>query len=576
MAWADQSNVSSDGLMDVSTSNFTQSQHALFDNLLVSASPRSRMSDVGVGVGSGSGMGSVGNLNSPFPISTSLGILTASNSNSNSARTALYAQNGGTSVNTPLSTSVVAGSGVTANTPRLHQFKSGSGLYQRRQELPTTTSSSGSVNGEQEEDLPPISNSAFRSSPFVHRTTVSASGVKCETSINGVRAVTIASSNGPSNLLNQLSNSGNNVQIASSAGTSTGTGGRNDEMTPVRVPKTENSIQSAQQKLPQSHLDDMDSVLDARFHSNFKDLGSDSSQGSTSMYSTQCVVTNRHMHVSNCAHTPHARGGGVLLSTRKNSEPLSNPGSPRREINHVLHDQPLRPKSANEVLQPQSCRFTAFTPVRTPGRSNAKLSDPQTPSSFSSNSIRGGANSSSHEGVPMASPGGRKLFDQQQNVTSSTSISKGAANVRSDSGYSISHSKVLRNGNGINGEVPSPYLVPRSRTESKNTTDFHSSTSTTTAGHVQPAFSIPAPPITNPSNNNSHGGYSGYVSFSSQVNPGSVSQLPGVRPHSPSQQSQSLSISSDSSTNCVVDMNLSSKPRPAFQTVLNNKTSNLQ
>ena len=546
VAWADQSNVSSDGLLDVSTSNFTQSQHALFDNLLVSASPRSRMSDVG----GGSGVGSIGNLNSPFPISTSLGILTTSNLNS--ARNTPHAQSG--NANTPLSTSVVAGGGVatSTDTPRLQQFsvaRAGSGFYQRRQEL--------SSNSDREEL--PVSNSAFRSSPFVHRTTVSAAGVKCETSINGVRSVTIASSNGPSNLLNQqLSNSGSNMQIASSASTSTSGVGTGNDMTPVRVTtlaKTENSIQPAQ-KLPRPHLDDMDSVLDTRFHPHFKDLGSDSSQGSTSMYSTQCVVTNRHMHVSNCAHTPR---GGVSLSTRKNSEPLSNPGSPRQ----INHDQPSRPKSANEVLQPQSCRFTAFTPVRTPGRSSAKLSDPQTPS-FSSNSIRGGASSSSHDSLPMVSPAGAgKRFDPQQNITST---SKGATNVRSDSGYSMSLSEVSRNGTGISGEVPSPYLIPCFRTESKNTTDFHSST--TTAG--QPAFSVP-PPTTNSSNSQ---GYSGYVSFSSQVNPGSVSQLPSVRPRSPSQQSQSLSISSDSSTNCVVDMNLSSKPRPAFQTVLNNKTSN--
>ena len=530
VAWADQSNFSSDGLLDVSTSNFTQSQHALFDNLLVSASPRSRMSDVGGG-------GSIGNLNSPFPISTSLGILTTANSKP--ARFTPHHVQNGSSANTPLSTSIIAAANAsvgsatrsTNTTPRLHQSgaaQPGSGLYQRRQEL---------VSDSEREELPPISNSAFRNSPFVHRTTVSAAGVKCVTSINGMRAVTIASSNNarPSNLLNQqLPNSGDNVQIASSAGTSTGVM-NNGNVTPVRVTtpaKTENLVP---QKLPRSHLGDMDSVLDTRFHSHFKDLGSDSSQGSTSMYSTQCVVTNRHMHVSNCAHTPTARGG-VLLSSRKASEPLSNPGSPR-EISR-MDDQPSRPKSANEVLHPQSCRFTAFTPVRTPGgRSNAKLSDPQTPS-FSSNSIRVGAGSSSHEGLPKTSPGGRKMS---------------------------------WHGNGISGDVPSPYLIPRSRTESKNTTDFHSRTTSTTAG--QPAFSVP-PPATNSSNNSQ--GYSGYVSFSSQVNPGSMSQLPStVRPRSPSQQSQSLSISSDSSTNCVVDMHLSTKPRPAFQTVLNNKMSNM-
>lgn len=517
MAWADQSNLSSDGLLDVSTSNFTQSQHALFDNLLVSASPRSRMSDVGAG--------SIGNLNSPFPISTSLGILTTSNSNS--VRNTPYAQGG--NVYTPLSTSVVAGGSTSAtnmDTPRLHQSslaRSGSGLYQRRQEL-------GS-NGDRREEL---SNSAFCNSPFVHRTTVSAAGVKCETSINGVRAVTITSSNGPSNLLNQLSNPPSNMQIASSATTSTA----GNDMTPVRVASLANTENSIQSKLPRANLDDMDSVLDTRFHSQFKDLGSDSSQGSTSMYSTQCVVTNRHIHVSNCAHTPR---GGVSLSTRKISEPLSTPGSPRE----IHHDQPSRPKSANEVLQPQSSRFTAFTPVRTPGRSNTKLSDPQTPS-FS------GAGLSSHEGLPMVSPGVRKQMDQ------TTSASKGAPNVRSDSGYSTSLSGSSQN--GISGDVPSPYLIPRSRTESKSTTDFHSST---TAG--QPAFSVPPPTTTNSSNNSQ--GYSGYVSFSSQVNPGSISQLPSSRPRSPSQQSQSLSISSDSSTNCVVDMNLSSKPKPAFQTV---------
>ena len=545
VAWADQSNLSSDGLLDVSTSNFTQSQNALFDNLLVSASPRSRMSDVG-----GAGVGSIGNFNSPFPISTSLGILTTSNLNS--ARTAPNARNGTSGVNTPLSASVAtAGTSAYAtntNTPRSHQSsvtQPGSGLYQRRREI-----NGGDVTRERE-GLPPVLNSAFRNSPFVHRTTVSAVGVKCETSVNGMRAVAFASSNrGASNLLNQLSNSDSSVQIASSAGASTsGMGTGNDLSTPVRVStlaKTEKSIQSAQPKLPRSaHLDDVDSVLDTRFHSHFKDLGSDSSQGSTSMYSTQCVVTNRHMHVSNCAHTPHAREG-VSLSARK---PLSNPGSPREIESHV-HDEPSRPKSANEVLQPQSSRFTAFTPVRTPGRSNAKLSDPQTPS----NSIRGGAcSSTSHEGLPMVSPGahGRKAFDHRQNVNS-TSRSK-----------------------GVMDTVPSPYLIPRSRTESRNMTDFHSSTTTTT-----PAFSVP-PPTTAPSSNNSQGYFnSGYVSFSSQVNPGSISQLPGssaARPRSPSQQSQSLSISSDSSTNCVVDMNLSSKPRPAFQTstVLNNKTFNL-
>ena len=531
MAWADQSNLSSDGLLDVSTSNFTQSQHALFDNLLVSASPRSRMSDVGAGCGS------IGNLNSPFPISTSLGILTTSNLTS--ARNTPHAQSG--DVNTPLSTSIVAGGSTSAanmNTPRLQQSsiaRSGSGLYQRRREL--------SSNSEREE----LSNSAFCSSPFVHRTTISASGMKCETSINGVRAVTISSSNGPSNLLNQLSNSASNVPIASSTSTNTSGMGIGNDVTPVRVTslaKTENSVQS---KLPRATLDDMDSVLDTRFHSHFKDLGSDSSQGSTSMYSTQCVVTNRHMHVSNCAHTPR---GGVSLSTRNTSEPLSNPGSPRE----IHHDQLSRPKSANEVLQPQSSQFTAFTPMRTPGRSHAKLSDPQTPL-FSSNSIRRGASSSTHEGLSMVSPGVRKQMDP------TTSTIKGAPNVRSDSGYSTSLSQ-----NGISGDVPSPYLIPRSRTESKNITNFHSSTTT-----GQPAFSVP-PPTTISSNSQ---GYSGYVSFSSQVNPGSISQLPSARPCSPSQQSQSLSISSDSSTNCVVDMNLSSKPRPAFQMVQNKPLSSL-
>ena len=498
VAWADQSNLSSDGLMDVSTSNFTQSQHALFDNLLVSASPRSRLSDAG---------GSLGNYNSPFPITTSLGILTTSNS----VRNTPHVQN---NITTPLSSSTVAGGNTSASTPRLQSSvvrPSSAAMYERRQQLQVSS------NGKTEQNS---SNSAFGvNSPFVRRNTVSAGGVKCETSIGGVRSVTIASSNaGPSNL-------------ATSASMSSSGGGAGNS-TPVRVTtlaKTENLIQSAS-KLPRPTLDDidMDSVLGTRFHSHYKDLGSDSSQGSTSMYSTQCVVTNRHMHAFNCSTQR-----GISMSARKHSDPLSNPGSPRE----VSHDELLRPKSANEVLQPQSSRFTTFTPIRTPGRSDAKVSNLQTPS-FSSTLIRGGA-SSSQEG-----------------------LSKGPVCTRTDSRYSTSLSEVSRNENGINNG-PSPYLIPRSR----NMTDFHS---TSTAG--QPAFSIPPPTThtnTNITNSSNTQGY-GYASFPSQITPGSSSlQLPTARSQSPSQQSQSLSISSDSSTNCVVDMNMSSKPRPAFQTSQN-------
>ena len=509
VAWADQSDLSADGLMDVSTSNFTHSQNAIFDNLLVSASPRARHSDVGGGAG---GCGQVGSYGSPFPISTSLGILASSSS---VTRTPHQMHN-----EAPLSPSARSAAvggvreGGAMSTPKSFPLESDS------ISRPNTLFKRTTVD--QDENECPNS-SAFGSSPFVHRTTVSAGGVRCETSIGGVKTVAVASS-GQANLLNQQSRSDSKLQISSSTKFSDG-GALNSNVTPLRMTTVAKTLSNSASKL-RSHytLGDVNSVMAlSHTHSLYDKPSSDSSsQGSTSMFSTQCVVTNRHMHVSNCT------------SAKKNSGSNSNPGSPRRIPAAI--SPPLRPKSANEVLGSQSARtdvksgrVTAFTPIRH-SATDVKSANPQTPT-LPSSSV-GGA-SRSHDTLPMTSPSFAK---QQQSYASS----KGPVCTRTDSGYSTTLSEISRNGN----EIASPYLVPFSGAGPKYMSDFHS------GGTGQPAFQIP-PIDTNATNSN----YT-FTSLSSQLLNGQASL---------SQQSQTLSTSSDNSTGCVVDMSTSLKPRPAFQ-----------
>ena len=512
VAWADQSNVSTDNLMDVSTSNFTQSQHALFDNLLVSASPRARHSDIGI-----SSM-----INSPFPISTSLGILATSS-------TATHTPRSGPHEATPLSSSTfrsstAATSGGVATPKSYHtepRIPTPSSLFQRR------------VAQQNENDETP---SGFTgSSPFIHRTTVSAGGVKCETSIGGVRAVTIASS-GSSGLDGQHSASKVQISTSTSSMADGSTAG-----TPLRVTATTRATAVESSSRPSSksspthyNLDEVDSRLSkfaavSHSHFNKSSSGSDfsSSQGSASMYSTQCVVTNRHTHAGSC-------------SPRKFSDPDVKSGLPGVATTS-LHSQPPRPKSANEVLRSKSTqaeesrgRLTAFTPLRGSASDINKISTSQTPTSHSSNSVGGARESRDVVGSP-----------KEQRVGNPDGS---LACTRTDSGYSTTLSELSRNGNGT-GDIASPYLIPRPGTGSKQRSDSHSNTT-----KRQPAFQISAINVTNPSQSCT------FASLSSQSRPSTHADA------SPSQQSLSLSMSSDtSSTHCVVDMNLSSRPKPAFQ-----------
>ena len=520
VAWADQSNLSSDGLLDVSTSNFTQSQHALFDNLLVSASPRTRYSDVGC---------TLGTCSSPFPISTSLGIL-ASTSVANTSHSG---------TNTPLSRSARAvDDDVASITLKSFQLKSDgittpSALLQRRQLQQEAN----------KRELASNSSNKFGSSPFIHRTTVSASGVKCETSIGGVKAVAIATSSGQANnLMSQLSHTSGHgsVQISTSAGLSEGVA-KNSSPARTTTPAKATTPVGHLTSMSRSHytLDETESGSMTNFHSHYEKSGSDtsSSQGSTSMYSTQCVVTNHHAHIPNC------------YSPRKLSDPEGNSGTPRNRF--TAHTEPMqRPKSANDVLHSSSSRAEnnaggrpmAFTPVR------GSASNLQTPL-FQSSRPR---SSQDHNTLPLVSPS----IAKQQHLGAGTSTAGGLGCTRTDSGYSTSFSEVSRNGN----DVASPYLIPHSGT----TTATAMRTVTSSSCTRQPAFQAPSI-NTKPNTINTSSSCQVYTStsLSSQNNPPSHITLNTTS--TLSQQSQSPSVSSDGSTNCVVDLNTSSRPRPAFQ-----------
>lgn len=352
-------------------------------------------------------------------------------------------------------------------------------------------------------------------------------------------------SSGQSNLMNQLSHSASKLQISTSAKLSNGI--TDDTATPVRMSAMTKTSHSGSKFQSNYRLENVESVMAGSTTSNShydKFCSDSSSQGSTSLYSTQCVVTNQHDHISDCN------------SMRKNSDPQFHSNSPH--VDSYSFSQQARPKSANEILTPRSRsaqkeidsgRLTAFTPIRGTA-SDIKSSNPQTPS-LPSNSVGGASTSHDHAALPLVSPGVTKQQQQHSSVVDRVPVC-----TRTDSGYSTNLSQVSRNGH----EAASPYLVPFSGAGPKYTSNSHS----TSSGTRQPAFQLPSLDMSNVSSSNSQGSRS-FTSFSSHL-----PQLNLINNHlSLSQQSQTPSTGSDNSTGCVVDMNMSTRPRPAFQTFQN-------